>query len=67
MDNMVAPVFKLTDLVILYSARLEQLGTHVTGRVHSTKLKNRILFQTWRLTSKVEMWCSCAMRMLALH
>ena len=43
MDNMVAPVLKLTDLVNLYSTRLEQLGTHVTGRVHSTKLKNRLL------------------------
>ena len=43
MDNLVAPVFKLTDLVNLYSTRLEQLGTHMTRRVHSTKLKNRIL------------------------
>ncbi|XP_014664507.1 PREDICTED: uncharacterized protein LOC106806883 [Priapulus caudatus] len=43
MDNLVAPVFKLTDLVNLYSTRLAQLGTHVTGRVHSTQLKNRIL------------------------
>lgn len=43
MDSLVAPVFKLTDLVNLYSTRLEQLGTHVTGRIHSTKLKNRIL------------------------
>ncbi len=44
MDSLVAPVFKLTDQVNLYSARLEQLGTHMTGgRVHSTKLKNRIL------------------------
>ncbi len=31
------------DLMYLYSTRLEQLGKHVTGRVHSTKLKNRIL------------------------
>ena len=43
MDNMVAPVFKLTDLVNLYCTRLEQLGRDVTGRVHSTKLKTRIL------------------------
>ena len=43
MDSLVAPVFKLTDLVNLYSTRLKQLGTHVTGRIHSTKLKNRIL------------------------
>lgn len=38
MDNLVAPVFKLTDLVNMYHTRLEQLGTHVIGRVHSTKL-----------------------------
>ena len=43
MDSLVAPMFKLTDLVNLYRTRLEQLGTPVTGRVHSTKLKNRIL------------------------
>ena len=43
MDNLVAPVFKLTDLVNLYSTRLKQLGTDVTGRIHSTKLKDRLL------------------------
>ena len=42
-DNLVAPVFKLADLVNLYSTRLKQLGTDVEGRVHSTKLKDRIL------------------------
>ena len=42
-DNLVASIFKLTDLVILYSDRLEQLGTVVSGRIRSTKLKNRIL------------------------
>ena len=42
-DSVIAPVFKLSDLVSLYTSRLEQLGTHTTGRVHSTKLKNRIL------------------------
>ena len=43
MDALVAPVFKLTDLVNLYSTRLKQLGTDVVGRIHSTKLKDRIL------------------------
>ena len=42
-DNLVAPIFKLSDLANLYSSRLEQLGTTLPGRVHSTKLKNRIL------------------------
>ena len=42
-DNRVTPVFKLTDLVNLYSNSLQQLGTHVTGHIHSIKLKNRIM------------------------
>lgn len=42
-DNLVAPIFKLSDLANLYSSRLEQLGTKLPGCVHSTKLKNRIL------------------------
>ena len=43
MDALVAPVFKLVDLIRLYTTRLEQLGTVLTGRVQSTKLKNRIM------------------------
>ena len=43
MDNLVAPIFKLSDLVSLYSNRLKQLGTEVAGRIHSTKLKIRVL------------------------
>ena len=41
-DALVAPVFVLADLAALYTTRMEQLGTIMTGRVHSTKLKNRI-------------------------
>ena len=43
LDNGVAPMFKISDLVVLYKTRLQQLGTTVTGRIHSTKLKDRIL------------------------
>ena len=43
MDNLVAPVFKLKLLVDLYTSRLEQLGTHVDGCVHSGRLKDRLL------------------------
>lgn len=43
MDDLIAPVFKLKDLVNLYSTRLKQLGTDVSGRIHSTKLKDRLL------------------------
>ena len=42
-DNSVAPIFKLADLVNLYSTRLKQLGTDVEQLIHSTKLKDNIL------------------------
>ena len=42
-DEVIAPVFKLKDLTVLYGKRLNQLGTEVSGRIHSTKLKDRIL------------------------
>ena len=37
------PVFKLSDLSKLYTERLEQLGIKTTGRLHSTRLKERIM------------------------
>ena len=43
MDDLVASIFKLTDLVTMYSVRLKQLGTEVVGRIHSTHVKDRIL------------------------
>jgi hypothetical protein len=45
MDADIAPVFKLADLLRLYSTRLEQLGVEQHIRPHSTELKNRILAQ----------------------
>ena len=42
-DTELAPIFKLTDLISLYTTRLKQLGTGAAGRIHSTKLKDRIL------------------------
>ena len=42
-DSSVAPVFQLSDLVSLYTSRLRQLGLDVEKRMHSTKLKDRIL------------------------
>ncbi|KAG0693362.1 hypothetical protein GWK47_027539 [Chionoecetes opilio] len=41
-DN--APVFKLLDVASLYKTRLEQLGATVTNRIHTTRLKDRLLF-----------------------
>ena len=40
-----APVFKLADLVQLYTSRLEQLGVVSDVRVNSTRLKQRLLAQ----------------------
>ena len=37
------PIFKLTDLLQLYTDRLIELGVDITGRIHSTYLQNRIL------------------------
>jgi len=39
----IAPVFKLTDLAQLYKTRLEQLGCNISGRVHTSRLKLRLL------------------------
>lgn len=38
-------VFKMSHLAKLYSSRLEKLGVEVTGRVNSTRLKERLLTQ----------------------
>lgn len=40
-----APVFRLADLVSLYQSRMEQLGVQLDTRVHSTRLKQRLLSQ----------------------
>ena len=42
-DSEVVPIFKLADLVKMYSIRLKQLGTCSHGHVNSTHLKDRIL------------------------
>jgi len=42
-DEGVAPVFKLSDLAQLYKLRLEQLGVATAGRVHISRLKERLL------------------------
>src|SRR2546425_2566703 len=40
-----APIFKLADLAHLYMSRMEQLGGEPDSRVHTTRLKQRILAQ----------------------
>ena len=42
-DEESAPIFKLTDIAKLYKIRLEQLGVTVDSRIHTTRLKNRLL------------------------
>lgn len=42
-ERIVAPVFKLADLAQLYKTRLEQLGVDNEGRVHTSRLKLRLL------------------------
>ena len=42
-ETSIAPVFKLSDLAQMYKTRLEQLGVEVDGRVHTSRLKLRLL------------------------
>ena len=39
----IAPAFKLADLALMYKTRLEQLGVDVGGRIHTSRLKDRLL------------------------
>ena len=45
LDGDTAPVFKLADLAQLYNSRVEQLGLKSDVRVHTTRLKQRLLSQ----------------------
>ena len=42
-DKSIALVFKLADLAQMYKTRLEQLGAEIDGRVHTSRLKMRLL------------------------
>jgi len=44
-DEKTTPVFRMADLVLLYQSRMEQLGVQLDTRVHSTRLKQRLLPQ----------------------
>ena len=39
------PMFKLSDLIKLYTSQLSALGVHLEKRLHSTRFKNRLLSQ----------------------
>ena len=45
LDKETAQVFKLANLVELYQSRMQQLGVKLDTRVHSTRLKHRLLAQ----------------------
>ncbi|MES9880446.1 MAG: hypothetical protein ABW185_06135, partial [Sedimenticola sp.] len=49
-----APVFELAGLVDMYTTRLKQLGARVNARIHSTRLKLRLLTVFPDLTSHTE-------------
>ena len=42
-DEETAPVFKLAELAQLYHSQMEQLGVEIDNRIHSTRLKERLL------------------------
>ena len=42
-DEDSAAVFRLCDLVKLYKDRLEHIGVSVDSRIHSNRLKNRLI------------------------
>ena len=42
-DSSVSPIFTLADLAKIYRSHLEDLGLTVESRIHSTRLKGRIL------------------------
>jgi len=44
-DTAMAAAFKLSELARKYTARLEQMGAVTDSRVHTTRLKNRLLSQ----------------------
>ncbi len=51
-DEHCAPVFKLSDLAQLYVVRMEQLGVKLDERVHTTRLKERLLAQFTDMEAK---------------
>ena len=53
-DEESVSVFKLTDMVSLYKKRLQQLGVTVGNRIHSTRLKIRLLSALPDLTAHVQ-------------
>lgn len=51
-DSSIAPVFKLSELVKMYNCRLQQFGVKPDSRVHSTRLKNKLMSQFPGMTAQ---------------
>jgi len=43
LEEGIIPTFRLSDLARLYKARLEQWGNSVDSRIHTSRLKTRLL------------------------
>ena len=63
------PIFKLSDLAQLYVSRMEQLGISLDQRIHTTRLKDRLLaqFTDMRAQKRGEIFCWPLKRTFALH
>ena len=59
----VVPVFKLADLLQLYTDRLIELGVDITGRIHSTYLeKLNTCKRTWSQFLQTRSICHTELR-----
>ena len=53
LDEDTVPVFKLSNLIKPYTERLRQLGVEISGRIYSTRFKNRLLVAVPDLSTHV--------------
>ena len=44
--NLETPIFKLSDITKVYHEKLQQLGVHINARIHSTRLKEKLMAHT---------------------
>lgn len=51
LNSTVAPIFRMKDLATLYTDKLKDLGAVITGRVHTTQLKDRVIDAMPELTA----------------
>ena len=66
LDEETAPVFKLSDLLQLYTTRLEQLAVKLDAKVHTTQLKQCLLTHFTDMCAQKK-GRGVLMKILALH